>query len=292
MALFDSQFIKKLEYLSLVSRRVFRGRIIAQRRTRQLGSGAEFADHRPYNFGDDLRYLDWNLFARHDQLLLKRFAEEQDLHVYIMLDCSQSMSMGDPSKFDHARRIAAALAYIALADLDRVRVCAFGGDLIGDFPMTRGKGRILALLEFLEVLEPVSTVTDLQRAVGGLVHGPGRRGPVLVVSDLYDPAGFESCLDRLRYHRYEPHVIRVFDPRESQPQLLGDMELVDIETQSACKVTVTEQNLRQYAGIYEKFTSDLRQYCLGNSLGLTEASTHVAYDELILNMMRRGGTLA
>jgi uncharacterized protein (DUF58 family) len=108
MPLFDSDFLKKLEYLSLVSRRVFRGQLLAQRRTMQLGGGIEFADHREYTPGDDFRYLDWNVFARHDELLLKRFQEEEDLHVYILLDSSRSMAFGDPVKFDYARQVAAA----------------------------------------------------------------------------------------------------------------------------------------------------------------------------------------
>src|SRR5437764_7211392 len=130
MPLFDSEFLKKLEYLSLVSKRVFRGQLLAQRRTMQLGGGIEFADHREYTPGDDFRYLDWHVFARHDQLLLKRFQEEQDLHVYILLDCSRSMGFGSPCKFDFARQVAAALAYIALSDLDRVAVIAFAGDVV------------------------------------------------------------------------------------------------------------------------------------------------------------------
>src|ERR1700710_1268831 len=125
MPLFGSEFMQKLEYLSLVSKRVFRGQLLAQRRTKQLGGGIEFADHREYVPGDDFRYLDWNVYARHDELLLKRFQEEEDLHVYVLLDCSKSMAFGSPSKFDYARQVAAAMAYIALADLDRVAVIGF-----------------------------------------------------------------------------------------------------------------------------------------------------------------------
>src|SRR5271156_4289509 len=154
MALFDSDFLKKLEYLSLVSRRVFRGQLLAQRRTMQMGGGIEFADHRDYTPGDDFRYIDWSLFARHDELLLKRFQEEEDLHVYFLLDCSRSMAFGDPPKFDFARQVAAALAYIALADLDRIAITAFANDIVADFPLTRGKNRILSLLKFLEGLTP------------------------------------------------------------------------------------------------------------------------------------------
>src|SRR5438067_6165605 len=169
-ALFDSEFLKKLEYLSLVSRRVFRGQILAQRRTMQLGGGIEFADHRDYTPGDDFRYLDWNVYARHDELLLKRFQEEEDLHVYFLIDCSKSMAFGSPPKFDFARRVAAALAYIALADLDRVAVVAFADDIVDDFPLTRGKGSILALLKFLENLPAQGSDTNLERVAKGFVH--------------------------------------------------------------------------------------------------------------------------
>src|SRR5438132_6434295 len=176
MALFDSDFLKKLEYLSLISKRVFRGSLMAQRRTMQLGTGIEFADHREYTPGDDFRYIDWNLFARLDELLLKRFQEEEDLHVYFLLDASRSMAFGDPPKFDFARQVAAALAYIALADLDRIAVVAFADDIVADFPLTRGKGRILALLKFLEDLRAQGTDTDLPRVVSGFAHRSHRHG--------------------------------------------------------------------------------------------------------------------
>src|SRR3954453_12085359 len=130
MALFGSDFLKKIEYLSLVSRRIFRGSLMAQRRTKQLGGGIEFAAPRNYTPGDDFRYLDWNLYARHDELLLKRFQEEEDLHVYFLLDCSRSMGFAGGKKFDLARQLTAALAYIALADLDRISVIAFGDRIV------------------------------------------------------------------------------------------------------------------------------------------------------------------
>src|SRR5439155_2354272 len=240
MPLFDSDFLNKLEYLSLISKRVFRGSLLAQRRTMQLGGGIQFADHREYTPGDDFRYLDWNLYARHDQLMLKRFQEEEDLHVYFLIDCSRSMGFG--VKFDFARQVTAALAYIALADLDRVAIVAFASDIIADLPLTRGKSRILSVLRFLEELKPQGTQTDLTRVATGFVHRTQRRGLALVVSDLYDPNGFQRGLDILRHRRYEPHVIQMFDRREAEPAMLGDMELYDIETEAAQKVTVTEKN--------------------------------------------------
>lgn len=292
MPLFDSDFLKKLEYLSLVSKRLFRGTLLAQRRTMQLGGGIEFADHREYTPGDDFRYLDWNLYARHDELLLKRFQEEEDLHVYLLLDCSRSMNFGSPSKFDFARQVTAALAYIALADLDRIAVVAFADDIVADFPLTRGKGRILALLHFLENLQPQGADTNLARVVSGFVHRNQRRGLAIVVSDLYDANGFERGLDLLRHRRYEPHIVQIYDRREAEPtNMLGDLELYDIETTQGRKVTVTEKNLRQYRKLFEAFQQSVQRYSNQYGLGCTRTSTDIPFDELILKMMRVAGAV-
>ena len=293
-ALFDGDFLKKLEYLSLVSRRVFRGQLLAQRRTKQLGGGIEFADHREYVPGDDFRYLDWNVYARHDELLLKRFQEEEDLHVYVLLDCSKSMAFGSPSKFHYARQVAAAMAYIALADLDRVAVIGFADGVVADFPLTRGKSRILALLKFLEDLKPQGSLTDLERVARNFIHRARgqRKGMALVVSDLFDPNGFERGLDLLRHHKYEPHVIQVFDKAEAAPELKGDMELFDVETEGVEKVTVTERNLRQYRQIFDDYLERVRQYCRKYGISANRTTTDVPFDELILRMMRSAGAVA
>ena len=291
MALFDSEFLKKLEYLSLVSKRVFRGQLMAQRRTMQMGGGIEFADHREYNPGDDLRYLDWNVYARLGDQLIKRFQEEEDLHVYILLDCSRSMSFGDPPKFDYARQVAAALAYVALADLDRVSIVAFAGTITETLPLTRGKQHILSLLNFLERLTPQGEATALARAAGAFVQRSRRTGLAIVISDLYDPAGFQRGIDVLRHHRYEPHVVQIFDRREAEPDLLGDVELIDVETGTARKVTVTEKNLRQYKQIFRSYVDSIDRYCRSYGLGCTRAETSIAFDELILTMMRTAGAV-
>jgi uncharacterized protein (DUF58 family) len=292
MALFDSEFLQKLEYLSLLSRRVFRGQLLAQRRTRETGGGVEFADHRDYTPGDDFRYLDWNIFARHGELLLKRFQEEEDLHVYLFLDCSRSMQFGTPIKFDYARQIVAALAYIALADLDRVCVLAFADDLTATFPLTRGKHRVLALLRFLEGLETSKRDTNLASSVTGFIHRSQRTGLAIVVSDLFDPHGYERGLNLLRHHRYEPHIVQVYDKSEAAPQLRGDVELVDAETDAAKKVTVSERSLRQYREIFGAFLQSVQTYSRGFGLGCTQTTTEIPFDDLILRMMRTAGALS
>jgi uncharacterized protein (DUF58 family) len=290
--LFDSDFLRKLEYLSLVSKRIFRGSLLAQRRTMQFGGGIEFADHREYTAGDDLRYLDWNIYARHGDFLLKRFQEEQDLHVYFLLDCSRSMAVDDGLKFNLARQVTAALAYIALADLDRIAVVAFADRIVEEFPLTRGKARILSLLDFLEGLETQGTDTDLTQSMREFLRRKQRSGLAVVVSDLFSPGGYERGMDQLRHRRYEPHVIQLHDPREANPDFLGDVELYDVENDSTRKVTVTESNLRTYRRIFAEYQQRVATYCRNYGLGCTQSSTQVAFDDLVLRMMRAAGAVS
>ncbi|MFO1065065.1 MAG: DUF58 domain-containing protein [Pirellulales bacterium] len=289
MSLFDSEFLKRLEYLSLVSKRVFRGQLLAQRRTKQLGGGIEFADHREYVRGDDLRYLDWNVYARYGDLLLKRFQEEEDLHVYILLDASPSMLTGDPSKFDYARKIAAALAYIALADLDRVGIFAYADEIIDVMPMTRGKDRILSVLRFLDNLKASGQKTDLSRVVRGLIHRAQRTGLVIIISDLFDQDGFQKGVDLLRHRKFEPHVVQIHTRDEAEPKMLGDIELEEVETGALRKLTITERKLKEYTRLFQAFLEHIDTYCRTHSLSCTRTTIDVPFDELILRMMRAAG---
>lgn len=287
MNVFETNFLQKLEYLALVARRVFRGRLAGRRPGRAYGSSVEFADYREYAAGDDYRYLDWNIYARMDQLLLKLFEEEQDLHVYILLDVSASMASSS-QKFACALRVAASLAYIAMGNLDRVAVHPFADRPLVEFPMTRGKGRILALLEYLERLEPAATDTDLERAVRVLLQRRPRRGLVVLISDLYDPRGFEHGLDVQRYHGDQVQVIHLVDPSESSPQLLGDVDLVDCETGSVRPVTISERHLRRYRQVFREFLDRCENRCRQREVGYIRSMTDVPFEELVLRVLRRG----
>ncbi|MDR3199494.1 MAG: DUF58 domain-containing protein [Planctomycetaceae bacterium] len=289
--MFDSEFMKKLEYLSLISRRIFRGQLLAQKRTRKLGGGVEFADHRNYVHGDDLRYFDWNVYARLGSELVKRFEEEEDLHIYFFLDCSQSMFAGNPNKFDYARQITAALAYIALADLDRISVVVFADRVYDIFPLIRGKQHILSLLRFLESLQTVGKATDISASVNGFLHRKQRTGLAVVISDLFDPAGFQKAIDTLRYRHFEPNIIQIHDISEASPKLLGDLQLFDIETGFVRNVTISENVLRRYKQKFSEFLESVKRYCMSNGFSCTVSTTAVPFDEMILRMMRETGSL-
>lgn len=294
-------FLGRLEYLSLLSKRMFRGRLLAQRRTMQVGGGIEFADHREYISGDDLRYLDWKVYARHGDRLIKRFQEEEDLHVYLFLDASPSMNRGDEAiqarnsktvpdtfltKWTLAKQLAATLAYIALADLDRASVIVFGDGLSQSLPPVRGKDQVLSLLKFLESVSITGERTDLASAVDSFVARSPRTGLAVVISDLYDHSGFLAGVDRLRHARFEPHVIQIHTPDEANPTTLGDVEFADCETGQTKKVTVTERKLKQYRDLFAEFVETCKRDCTSRGLPHTVATTDVPFDAVIMAMMR------
>ncbi len=288
--LFDETFLKKLEYLHIVSRKVFAGQARAERRTRKVGSGIEFADYRDYTPGDDLRYLDWNIYSRMDKLVLRLFEEEEDLYIYLLLDVSASMGMGSTPKVRHAMEIAAALCYVALANLDRVSIVTLDSGLRSRLPPARGKGRIFKVFDFLRSVAPEGH-TDLGAAVGSFVHQNKQPGLAVLISDFYDPAGYEQALNQLRFNRFEPFAIQVIDEEEARPRLRGDLELVDCETGEARKVTVSPRLLAAYAEEHERYCRELADFCAGRQVPLFRASTSLPFDELVLHIFRKGGFL-
>jgi uncharacterized protein (DUF58 family) len=236
--LFDEAFQRRLDVLALVSRRTFAGKHRAERRTKKAGAGIELADHRDYVPGDDFRQLDWNAYQRLGRLLVRLYEEEEDLSIYLVVDASASMGFGRGAKLRHAKRVAAALAYCGLANLDRVTVVTTNDHVEARLPATRGKGRIFRILEFLRGVQP-GGATDLGEAMRAFVAQHKRRGVVVLVSDLYDPAGFERGIDVLRFHRFEPYVIHVVDREEATPDAVGDVRVVDCETGESRDVTLT-----------------------------------------------------
>jgi len=227
--LFDDEFQRKLEYLALVSRRVFSGRLRAERRTKKTGSGVEFADHRDYQPGDDFRTLDWSVYQRFEKLLVRLYGEEEDLAIYFIVDASASMGFGDGRKLRYAKRVAAALAYVGLSNLDRVNIVTTTDVVSGRMPETRGKARIFKAFRFLRGVVAGGT-TDLGDAMKTFVAQNKRRGLAVLISDLYDPAGFEKGLNVLRYNKFDPFVVHVVDPSEGKPKLSGDVLVYDCET--------------------------------------------------------------
>jgi len=291
-SLFDERFLKRLEHLHLVSRKIVAGRQRADRRSKRVGSGLEFADHRDYAPGDDFRYLDWTVYARMEKLLLRMYEEEEDLTVYFLVDASQSMDLrlGETSKFDHAALVAAALAYVALANLDRVCVVPFADRIIDRLPPTRGKNQIFKVFQFLENL-PTGGVTNLNQCVRQFVHQNSRRGMVVVLSDFFDPQGFSDGINYLRYNRYEPLVVHLTDDNEINPVLRGDMTIVDCETGRRQDVTITPRVLERYRQLHQELSKGLEQLCRRTEISYFRTPIQIPTDEVVLRIFRAGGFL-
>src|SRR5205809_6268080 len=190
ISLFDDEFLKKLDYLTIGSKRVFAGHFRAERRAKRRGTGVEFADYRAYVAGDDFRHLDWKAYLRLNRLILRLFEEEEDLPIYFFVDASQSMNYGNPTKLDYTRRVAAALCYIGLANLDRVNVISFADGVKGELPPQRGKGRIFKIFRFLMEITPGGE-THARASFKTYCTETRRRGLAVVISDMFDGNGFE-----------------------------------------------------------------------------------------------------
>ena len=289
-ALFDDGFLKKIEYLYIVSKKIFAGKLRSERKTRKVASGIEFADHRNYSAGDDFRYLDWKVYGRTEKLLLRLFEEEEDLYIYFLVDTSDSMLLGEPPKVDYAKKVAAALAYIGLSNMDRVSIVPFNAKLVGRLPPSRGKNQIFKVFNFLQEVKS-GTRTIMYDSFKSFVAQNKRRGIAVVISDFYDPEGYEEALNLLRYQKFETYVIHVYDEFELNPRLRGDLDLVDCETGERRAVTVTPRLLDRYRVAHQRFCDELEDYCIKRRVLYFRTPIQTPFDELILRVFRAGGFL-
>jgi uncharacterized protein (DUF58 family) len=292
--LFDDEFQRKLESLALVSRRVFAGRLRAERRSKKKGSGVEFADHRAYAPGDDFRFVDWNVYQRFGRLLVRLFEEEEDLSIYFIVDCSASMGFGTPSKFDQARRLCAALAYVGLDNLDRVTIVGAREGSSAVLPGTRGKNRIFTVFRHLASLS-AGGGTHLGESLTKFVAAHKRRGLAILISDLYDPAGFEAGINVLRYNKFEPFVLHMVESKDAfsaRAGFVGDVNVYDCETGEQREVTVTEPVLEKVKRAHLDYAAAIQKFCTRSHVPYFAAPPDVPFDELVLHVLRRGGVLS
>jgi uncharacterized protein (DUF58 family) len=292
---FDERFLRKLESLVMTIRRSARlsaGLLRANRASKRVGAGLEFADHRDYAAGDDLRYIDWNLYGRLDRLALRLFQEEEDLLIEVLVDASASMGVGSPSKLDFALQIGAALAYVGLANLDRVALSPLGDEDAPVLPPARGKGAILPILRFLGDVRASGRV-GLGAAVRAFLgrRPRRRRGLAIVISDFYDPSGHRAALDLLRHHRLEVVAIQVSAPQELAPEVRGDVELRDIETGETRELTVSPAVVAAYRRRHQTLLRDLEGYCRERAIPCFTVVSDQAFDAVVLRMFRAGGLL-
>jgi uncharacterized protein (DUF58 family) len=288
---FGASFLRKLETLSIVSKRLFAGRMKGERRSPRRGQSVEFADFRDYSQGDDYRHIDWNAYARLESMFLKLFVEEEDLHIHLLLDRSKSMDFGTPNKLEFAGRVAAALAYIGLSNLDRVSLSAFSAEGLQSLPFQHGKQTVFSVLEFLQRLQPGGS-TDLSRSVDAFVRQARHKGIVILLSDFLCHDGYQQALTRLRYSKFEPIAVQVLAPDEVEPPLGGDWSFTDSENGSKVDLSLGPRAVTLYKQRLRSYCDEMDQFCRSHDIAVLRAVTNQDFEDLVLRYFRAAALIA
>ena len=313
--LLDPVFLRKLERLRIQARRAFPGTMRGERRSTRRGASVEFRDFRKYEPGDDFRHVDWSIFARLERLMLRQFVEEEDVRIDILIDQSASMRFGEPmSKFDFARRAAAALAFLAVSTLDRVSVATFDSDLRARTRALRGRGHLHSVLAFLERLSPISdtvpvvsarsdhagqpsesaelpdegAITSLCSVIRRYQRSNLRAGILFVISDFLDAGDFRVEMKLLAQRGYDLNLIQVLAPEELEPSIRGDLMLVDSESGVGREVTVNERVLAAYDSALAAYTTSLASFCRTAGIGYTMVASDSSFEDMLLKQLVEG----
>ena len=288
-SILDAKFLKKLERLTLVTRRPFAGQMKGEKRSIKRGTSIEFADYREYALGDDLRYVDWNTYGRLDKMFLKLFVEEEDLYLALLLDSSASMSFGSPKKLEYAVKIAAALGYISLTNYDRVSVQTYSENLGRPLPPQRGRGGVPPLFNYLESIKSDGK-TGFAASLRRFASTSKNRGIAIVISDFFDP-NWQEGVKSLLARGNQVALIQTLAEDEIKPTLLGDLRIIDSETGDAKEMSVNPQLLARYEQTFNAFCAEIESFANRYGIDYLRTSTTLPFEDLILKYLRQQGLL-
>lgn len=282
----NSSTINRLKRLHLVAQQIKAGSIRGDRRSTQRGQSIEFADYRNYVPGDDLRQLDWNVYARHNHPFIKLRENEEDLAVYLLVDGSKSMDWGsdDENKFTYACRLAAGFSVISLFTGDQLWLDVPGTGLqIG--PM-RGQGNLLRILEALGQIAPKEQLNlyETSRQFSGSRNRPGL---VILISDLLLPDGYKDGLKNIQGYGHEVILLQTLCPEEINPSLDGELRLVDIETEAYQEVNIDRGMRRVYNQRLKDWQAEIRNFCNKRKIRYFNIDTSLSWDQFLMYEMRR-----
>ena len=284
--LLDPAFMARLDQLDLVSRKLLAGKLKGERRGKRRGHSVEFADYRNYVVGDDLRFIDWNVYARLERLFLKLFLEEEDLALYILVDVSKSCDYGTPNKAHYIKQVAAALGYIGLVNYNRVMLAAMSDRIVAQTGNLRGRQRVPQMIDFLTRLEPAGSSRFAESARRfALSHRS--KGICVILSDFFDKEGYESGLRYLSGGNYDLFAIQVLSPQEIDPDLQGDLKLKDMEDGDLAEVSITQPLIKKYKSNLDAYRLGLKQYLSRRGGNYLFTSTAIPFDTLVLNYLRQ-----
>lgn len=292
--LISPALLRQLDKLDVVSRKLLSGKLQGERRSKQRGQSVEFADFRNYVVGDDLRRIDWNLYARLDKLFLRLFLEEQDLTVTLLIDATASMNYGEPNKLLYAKKIAAALGYIGLSHHNRVSVYTFADGLKDRLINLRGKRPVPQLLSFLEAIEPVADAPgDLAESAKELALQQPAPGVVIVLSDWFDKGEIKDAVRYLSLPRFDTYAMQILSPQEQDPlkmaQFAGDLSLEDVEDGHLADVSISGALINRYKANLAGYLDHVQTTCAQRGVMHMLADTSVPFEQIVLKQLRERG---
>jgi uncharacterized protein (DUF58 family) len=290
-ALLTAELLRRLEQFQLLAARRAKSSARGERRSRARGQSVEFADYRNYVPGDDFRYLDWNLYGRLERLFLKLYEEERELPVRIFLDASESMTFGEPRKFDFARQIAAAVGYVALCGFDRVSVVAYPDNpnetaVRGALRAVRGRKSSLNYFRNLGSLT-ASGSANLNESLRRGALEARQAGVAIILSDFLDPAGYETGINALVSRGFQVSAVQILAPEELAPSTYGDLRLVDAESGFMQEVTFGKFRLAAYQKMVGNFCQKLREFCQTRGVNFFMAGSNTSLEQLLLKQLRQ-----
>jgi len=288
--LLSSEFMARLDQLDVMSRKVLAGKLKGERRSKRRGQSVEFADYRNYVVGDDLRFIDWNIYGRLDRLFLKLFLEEEDLALYVVVDVSKSCDYGEPNKALYLKKVGAALGYIGLVNYNRVTISAMADGVVAEAGPMRGRGRVAQMIDFISKLKPEGA-GNLAEACKRFALSHRQKGVCIVLSDFFDKGGYENGLRYITGPRYDLFALQILSPQEIDPPLQGDLKLRDIEDHDLAEVTITQPLLKQYKNNLNAWCAAVKDYVARRGGAYLFSSTAIEFDTLILHYLRERGLL-
>lgn len=284
--LLDPEFMNRLDSLDVISRKIMQGKLQGERRSKRRGQSVEFADHRPYVAGDDLRFVDWNIYGRLEQLFLKLFVEEQDLTVHILADISASMSFGKPSKELFIKKLTAALGYISLVNNNRVTISLFADGIVGQLSNMRGRNYLHQMADFLLTADCDGS-SHFEKTSRQLSAGRIGSGINIVLSDFLFKENYDSALRRLIGKYYDLYVIQVLSAQELSPEISGELKLIDIEDTDMAEITVSSALMKYYKRNLNAYCNELKDFCTRRGAVYMLSNSADSVESLVLNYLRR-----
>jgi uncharacterized protein (DUF58 family) len=285
MNLQSAEFLKALKMLTIKSKHDFPGQRIGERKTNRKGGSVEFKDFKEYDPGDDIRFIDWNLWARLDKLFIKIFHNEENQNIFILFDTSRSMKFGTNSKWEFMLSFVAAISYVSLHNGDFVKLYPFATNINNLFPLSTNPGNYPKMISLLEALED-SREADLINSVTSFLQNEKKKGILFVVSDFfYNLEEIEAALKKIRWHNYETTIIQVLAEEEIEPPYSGLLELIDAETNKSLEIELNAAYRLEYQRVFEEHTGGVAKMARKYGMGYFMSSTGTPFHEFILRIL-------